>query len=251
MDAGRVTLLAVVAFVSAALGAITGSTSLVTVPAMIFVGMDPKTAVGTNMLTLVFLSAGATFRFQRAAAIVRHPTTWLSVVSVPGSLLGALIAVSLRAAVLRTVIAAAVVAMALVLAASPDFGESRGAKSRAVRITGYAVAAAWAIYGGLFSGGYATVLTFACVAFFGTTLVDGIALTKPVNLVGSIVAAAVFAYEGRIDVTVGGAMSAAALLGGWAGADLVISRGATWALRIFAAVVLILGAKLLYDALSA
>jgi uncharacterized membrane protein YfcA len=245
----RVALLAGIEFIAAVLGAITGSTSLVTVPAMILAGMDASSAVGTNMLALVFLSAGATLRFQRAHSIPRHPTLGLAIVSIPGSLVGALVATLLRASVLRAVVAVAVIVMAVFVAVGQRFGEAPRSRSRTTKVAGYAVAAILAVYGGVFSGGYATMLTLTVVACFGTTLVAGIALTKPVNLIGSMAAAGVFLYEDRIDLRVGIAMSVAALVGGWVGAHVAVVHGAAWLRRLFSVVVLALGAKLLYDAL--
>jgi uncharacterized protein len=245
----HVVLLGGIAFIAAVFGAITGSTSLVTVPVMIFAGMDASTAVGTNMLALVFLSAGATLRFRRAHSIPRHPTLGLAIVSIPGSLVGALVATLLGANVLRAVVAVAVIAMAVLVTVGHRFGEEPRARSRITKVIGYAVAGIWAVYGGLFSGGYATVLTLTVVACFGTTLSASIALTKPVNLVGSIAAAGVFLYEDRIDLRVGIAMSVAAFLGGWVGAHVAVVHGAPWIRRLFSVVVLALGVKLLYDAL--
>jgi uncharacterized membrane protein YfcA len=125
----HIVLLAGIAFVAAVLGAITGSTSLITVPAMILAGMDVNSAVGTNMLALVFLSMGATLRFQRAHSIPLHPTLALALVSIPGSLIGALVATSIRADALRAVIAVAVVVMAVLVAIGHRFGEEPRSRS--------------------------------------------------------------------------------------------------------------------------
>jgi hypothetical protein len=57
---------------------------------------------------------------------------------------------------------------------------------------------AWGIYGGMFSGGYATVLTLGCVGLFGLRLLEGITVTKVVNFAGSLAAMLVFVAEGRV-----------------------------------------------------
>ena len=178
--------LVLLGFVAAVIASITGGNSLLTVPAMMIAGMAPGTAVATNMLVVTSLSAGATARFRSAEAIPLHPTLGLALVSVPGSMLGALVATHVSEQFLRATIALAVVVMATVILFQPDFGAGSRVSSRPRRIFGYVALGLWSIYGGMFSGGYATVLTMGCVGLFGLRLVEGVAVTKVVNLLGSL-----------------------------------------------------------------
>jgi len=250
MSLAGLLVLAAVSLVAAAIGAITGGNSLLTVPAMLLAGMDPKTAVATNMLTVTFLSAGAAARFVRERMIPPHPTAGLVMSAVPGSIAGAVIALAVREATLRTIISIAMLGMAVFIAAQPRFGAQRRPTSDTLRGVGYVLMALWAIYGGMFSGGYTTVLTFACVMLFGTTLVEAVGLTKMVNFVGSAAATLWFLVQGRIDWPVGLAMSAGGLVGGWLGAHFAIRAGVEWVRRVFVAMVAALGVKLLFDVLS-
>jgi uncharacterized membrane protein YfcA len=245
-----IALLALVAFVAAAIGAITGGNSLLTVPALLLAGMDPGTAVGTNMLAVTFLCAGAAARFARARAIPRHPTLLLTVTALPGSVIGGLVAVRVSEATLRLIISTAMLAMSILFAAQPRLGEAPATRPPSLRAFGYVAMAAWAVYGGLFSGGYTTVLTMTCVLLLGTGLVETVALTKVVNLAGSAAATIVFIAQGRVDVTVGVVMSVAMALGGWAGAHVALARGTAWVRRAFLLTVVVLALKLLRDALA-
>jgi uncharacterized membrane protein YfcA len=245
----RLAALAAASFVAAVIGAITGGNSLLTVPVMLFVGMDPRIAVGTNMVSVVALTGSAWARFARERVVPRHPTWGLTLTAIPGSVLGAYVAANISQHVLRTIISVAMLAMAIFIAVQPQFGAERHTRSRGVQIIGYVAMAVWAVYGGLFSGGYTTVLTFCCVAIFGTTLVEAVGLTKIVNLVGSVAACVVFVAERRVDWTIAAVMSAAALVGGWLGAHLAIRSGTVWVRRIFVLMVAGLGVKLLFDVL--
>lgn len=51
-------ILIAVFFLTSVLSVVTGSTSLITVPAMISLGMEAHVAVATNMLALTFMSIG-------------------------------------------------------------------------------------------------------------------------------------------------------------------------------------------------
>jgi uncharacterized protein len=68
MTSPQLLFLIVVFFLTSGVSVVTGSTSLITVPAMFAVGIDPRTAVATNMFALTFLSAGGSLPFLRGRA---------------------------------------------------------------------------------------------------------------------------------------------------------------------------------------
>src|SRR5687768_11393336 len=182
MASDQLVVLAAVALVASAVGAITGGNSLITVPTLLLLGVDPKTAVATNMLAITCQNGAAAGRFLRERALVpRHPTVGLVLGAIPTSIAGAYVALEISQETLRAIISIAMLAMAIFIAATPRFGAERRTSPPARRIAGYVLCSLWGVYGGLFSGGYTTVLTFACVTLFGVTLVESVALTKLVN----------------------------------------------------------------------
>jgi uncharacterized membrane protein YfcA len=50
-------------FFTSVVSVVTGSTSLITVPVMIALGIEAHIAVATNMLALIFMSAGGSLPF--------------------------------------------------------------------------------------------------------------------------------------------------------------------------------------------
>jgi len=59
-------------FLTAFISVVTGGTSLITVPVMMHLGINPHGAVATNMLTLIFLSSGGTVPFLKGQFIPRN-----------------------------------------------------------------------------------------------------------------------------------------------------------------------------------
>jgi hypothetical protein len=110
--------------------------------------------------------------------------------------------------------------------------------------------ALWALYGGLFSGGYAIVLTLGIVVFFGTPLTEAVGIAKVVNLAGSSAAALVFVSLGKIDWAVGVLMGAAAVVGGWIGATISLRAKPEFIRRLFAAVIAAISIKVGYHRLN-
>src|SRR5262245_35357418 len=100
----NIAALAAVAFVAAVIGAITGDNSLLTVPSILLAGMEPRVAVASNMIVVVALSGSAAARFTREKMVPRNPTWGLLLTGIPGSVVGAFVALHISPQALRTII---------------------------------------------------------------------------------------------------------------------------------------------------
>ena len=125
-------------------------------------------------------------------------------------------------------------------------GDAEGA-SRTMVILGYVSTLALGIYGGFFSGGYVALLTAAYVAFFRMTFIEAVAVTKLLNAASSLVATAVFAWEGLIDWKLGVALGVVSFAGAVLGAALARRMGNVWLRRVFLAAVVILALVTLFS----
>jgi hypothetical protein len=63
-----------------------------------------------------------------------------------------------------------------------DIGTSENGVSKSRRVVGCVATFILAVYGGLFSGGYVTMLTAIFVFFFGLTFLQSVATTKVISL---------------------------------------------------------------------
>jgi hypothetical protein len=103
------------------------------------------------------------------------------------------------------------------------------------------------VYGGLYSGGYVTVLTSVLVAFYGMSFTEAIASTKVINIFSSLIATAVFMWQGLVDYRLGIFLSVAMFAGAYAGAHFATKMNDIWLRRIFIAAVILLAVKTLFD----
>ena len=101
------------------------------------------------------------------------------------------------------------------------------------------------IYGGFFSGGYTTLMTVLCTVCFSLTMMESVAVTKPVNLVSCAAASVIFFWGGIIDLRIGLPLAAANLAGGWLGAHAAIKGGDRFVRLLFLLTVAALAAKLI------
>lgn len=242
--------LIVMFFVTSVVGVVTGSNSLITVPVMFQFGIDPKMAVATNMFGLTFMSIGATIPFIRSGTINAKKLSPLILLTIVGSAIGALLVGYITTQSVKLLVSIAMVVVVIFTLVRRERKEAASEK-RAWPIVGYAAAFLLAIYGGLYSGGYVTVLTPVLVAFLGMSYTESIGSTKLINVFSSLVATAIFMRQGLVDYRLGAILAVTMFIGAYVGAHFTVKLNEIWLKRIFLATVLILAAKLLFDLVAA
>jgi uncharacterized protein len=205
MPTPHLLVLTLIFFLTSVLSVATGSTSLITVPAMISLGIEAHIAVATNMLALTLMSVGGSLPFVRRRIIHRPRLLILVLLTVVGSGLGALLLLATPVRGLQLTVGVAMIGVALFILLNRDFGVStiESSVSRWTETSGYVVTLLLGVYGGFFSGGYVTMLTAAFVALFGMTLLQSMATTKIINAFSSAVATGIFLWRGVVDVRLG------------------------------------------------
>lgn len=235
-------------FVTSAIGVVTGSNSLVTVPIMFQFGIEPKIAVATNMFGLTFMSIGATIPFFKQKVFDRKTLTPLVILTLIGSALGAVLVGLITNQSIKLIVSISMIAVALFTFFRRNAGLEKVEKVSAnATILVFALTFLLGIYGGLFSGGYVTMLTAVYVAFFGMTFTEAVASTKLINVFSSLIASAVFAWQGLIDYKIGLILAVTMFIGAYIGAHTVTKLNDLWLKRIFLSTVLILAVKTIYD----
>jgi uncharacterized protein len=249
LTSGTLVALTLVYFAVSVVSVVTGGGSLVQVPALIAFGMEPRMAVATNMFAVTWMAASATARFARAGEVGGRFVVPVVFITAVTSSLGAALTVVMPERLVKSVVAGSMIVMLGFIASRPRFGAADVAPSRRRLAVGFAAVTVLGVYGGLFSGGYTTLLTFTCVVALGMPLMRTVGTTKLVNLVSCAAASAVFIYARLIDYRVAVPASLASFVGGWAGAQLAIQRGEKFVRTLFLVTVLAMALKLVVDLL--
>ena len=243
----KLLILVAVFFFTSILSVVTGSTSLITVPVMISLGIEAHVAIATNMLALTSMSVGGSIPFAGKGIISRSRLGISLPLTVVGSAMGALLLLAVPVRPLRVIIAVAMIAVAAFSIANQKIGiVTRDAStSRAAGLIGYVATFFLGLYGGFFSGGYVTMLTAVFVVAFGMTFLQAVATTKFVNVFSSGVATLVFLSRGLVNLRLGIILGISMFLGALLGARLTLLLHAVWLRRVFIVAVLGLAAKML------
>lgn len=245
MPASKIVFLVIVFFLTAFVSVVTGSTSLITVPAMIAVGMEPHVAVATNMLALIFLSVGGSLSFKGKGVIVGRILPLGVILTAVGSAIGAFVLLDIPTRTLQLIIGIAMIAVAAFSFLRGESHAEEHSVSSTRQASGYVLTFVLAVYGGLFSGGYVTMLTAAFVFCFGLNFLQSVATTKVINAVSSLIAVIVFARRGLIDYRLGVVLGVAMFIGSVIGGKVALRLPAVWLRRVFLVAVIALAANML------
>jgi uncharacterized protein len=228
--------------IASVISVITGSTSLITVPVMLQFGIEPRTALATNMFALTLMSIGGTLPFIGKGVIDRPRLPLLIFLTLTSSILGALLVLVVSSKSIPLVISISMILVTVLSMANKNAGvvPAEAIPSQTAEIAGYIATFIIGIYGGFFSGGYVTLLTAAYVMLFRMTFVQAIATTKLINIFSSLMATLIFMMQGLVDYKLGIILGITMFIGGIIGGRITLSLSSIWLQRIYLTVLTIL-----------
>jgi uncharacterized membrane protein YfcA len=219
-------LLIVAAALAGFVDSIAGGGGIITLPALLAVGLPPHLALGTNKLQSSFGSLTATLRY-RAAGIIRLREVVPGIIATAlGSALGALAVAAIDTTFLRILIPVLLLLIVVFLAVKPRFGLA--AATRRVAWLPFWIIGGLALgfYDGFFGPGTGTFWAIALVGLAGLEMQGATGYTKVANFTSNLVSLAVFLWAGTVLIPIGLAMGVAQAGGAWLGSHMVLKKGA-------------------------
>jgi len=249
LSAAHVAALCGAALFAGTMDAVGGGGGLVTVPALLAVGLPPHVALGTNKGQSVFGSFAALVRYAHARLIDRRAARFAFPLSLCGSAAGVMLALLVPPTVLRPVVLVLLVIAAAIVATVRPPVEAAARPEQPRRATAIWATAALGIgaYDGFFGPGTGTFLILVAVMLLHRPLSRATADAKVVNFGSNLAAVAVFASRGAIAWNIALPMAGAQLLGGFLGAHLAVRRGDRFIRAVVLVVVLALVVKIARD----
>lgn len=227
--------------------AIAGGGGLIMLPALLFAGLPPIQALGTNKAQSMFGTAMATYNFWRRGLIDVRGNWRKLVVVFAGATVGVIAVQTVKADALRLIIPMLLMAVAAYVLFSPRMSDDDA--HQRVTPTGYLpVAGGIGAYDGFFGPGTGSFFVASLVGLRGYGLTRATALTKLLNLTSNIASVLLFALGGKIVWTLGLCMAAGSMTGGWIGSHMAMKHGARLIRPLLVTLCLVLTAKLIWDA---
>lgn len=222
----QLALLAAVGIVSGFINTLAGGGSFLTIPLLIFMGLPPTVANGTNRLAIFLQCLFAAGRFHRYGVFPARFALIVSIPAVGGGIVGALLATAMADETFRKWLAILMVVMTLISLYRP--GGASGARevsfspARWAAVLGTFFLAG--LYGGFIQAGVGFLL-LGCMSLTGYDLVAGNAVKVFVVMLFTLFALAVFIAAGKVQVLPGLALGAGSVIGALVGAKTTVTKG--------------------------
>lgn len=230
--------------------AMAGGGSALTVPLLVYAGLDPLTANGTNRVGVWVQSISATLTFQRRGLMQWSALWYILPPVILGATAGALAAASMQPKAIKLAFGVLFVALAVLMVAKPSWlvpQLPQGVEARKPPHWGLAAMAAVGVYGGMFQAGVGIPLLLVLVQALRVDVVTANALKAALVMVYTLVVLVIFGGHSQIDWPSGLLLAAGGWVGSMLGARAAIAKGAALIRWAVMAVLLYSAVRFLFD----
>jgi uncharacterized membrane protein YfcA len=219
-------ILVLVAGIAGMVDAIAGGGGLLVLPVLLWVGIPPLQALGTNKLQGSFGTFTSSMAFLYRGHIRFSEVKLAFFASLGGSAAGTIAVKFLSIEILQLVIPGLLIGFALYFLFSPGIGENSRQPRISLLLFSLFFATSIGFYDGFFGPGTGSFLVAAFALLLGYNLTKATAATKLLNFASNIASLAVFSFSGLVIWKIGILMGVAQVIGAWVGSHLAMRHGA-------------------------
>lgn len=223
-----------------------GAGGLISVPALVFLGLPPQVAIATDRFGTIGQSITSFLKFWKAKKIVWKYVPVLATISLLGSIIGANILVNVDPKNLQKIVGILLVVLLPLIFLKQNLGVHQSQVSKSKTVVGLLIYFLLQTYGGFFGQGTGPLIFFALTYFLGFTMIEVLATGVIPWLVLSLSSLVIFTVNGIIDWRNGVILFIGMTIGGYIGAHIALKKGEVWVKRLFVLFVVISSIKLLF-----
>jgi uncharacterized membrane protein YfcA len=229
---------------------IAGGGGLITIPALLGLGVPPQVALGTNKFQASFGSFTASFYYVKKGVVALEDAKLGIAWTLIGASAGTWAVQRMSPDFLNILIPVLLLAIAVFMLVAPRVSDHDGHPNMG-RVPFYVVfGLPLGFYDGFFGPGVGSFWAFAFIAALGFNLTKATGYTKVMNFTSNVVSFLLFFFGGFVLVLPALVMAAGQIVGARAGSTMAIQRGARFIRPVFIAVVILTTLKLLVDRVS-
>ena len=241
----KLLILIPVGMIAGFVNTVAGGGSLLSLPVMIFLGLPPGIANGTNRVALFLQNISAIAGFRSKGVMVFPYSVWLGITALLGAIIGAQISVSLDDDTFNRIIAMVMVGVVIITILDRKGNgakvEEMGQKSQIIgAITFFFIG----IYGGFIQAGVGFIIIAALTKINKLSLVKTNSIKVFVVFIYTISALVVFIIEDQINWLYGLVLAVGNMSGAWLASRWSVEKGDKWIKRFLVVMVTILAIKL-------
>ena len=232
--------------VAGVLNVVAGGGSFLTLPVMIFLGLPPTLANGTNRVGVVLQNVGAVWSFRRHGMIDWSYLLWAAVPAMVGAVLGSWVALRVGDELFQNILVFLMVAVTLwtlwdpLKKTQPRSADSSRRPVVAALAVGFFLSG---VYGGFVQAGVG-FLILATTSLAGLDLVRGNTVKVLSVLCFTLISLGIFAWGDKVDWWIGLALGTGMVLGGLVGVKLTVLKGHAWIKNVVTVTIIVFALKL-------
>ncbi len=234
-------LLIAAGFIAGFINTLAGSGSLLSLPFLIFLGLPPNVANGTNRIAILLQNIIGVSSFKKQKVFEFRDGSVISIFAIIGSVIGAKLAVDIKEDIFENVIGGLLIFMIILIFIKPKRwleGEENKALPKYLQ---YIIFFFIGIYGGFIQAGVGFFLLAGLVLGSGFNLIKANALKLFLILLYTPVALFIFIMNHQVNYLLGFILAIGNMTGAFVASKIAVKKGATF-IRWFLIVALFVSA---------
>lgn len=233
-------------FVTAPINVGAGGGSTLTLPLLIFLGLDSPVANGSNRLAVLLQSISSTLSFRSRNVSDLGLSFKLALCTLPGAILGAWLAIDISNLWFNRILAVVMIGViATFFLPAPKTNVALDIEPRVPRWLVYPAMVAIGFYGGFIQAGVGFLIMAALRGILGMDLVRVNMHKVTIVFFYTIPIMALFWGTGNIHWLYAIALSLGSAAGGWWGAAISVRKGERWIRLVLIVAIIIMAVRLL------
>ncbi len=244
----HILLVVLVGILTGFINTLSGSGSLISLPILMFIGLPPHVANGTNRVGILMQNLVGTGNYHRQGLLDIPMGIRVAIPAILGAITGAYVVSGLSARAVEVSVAVILLIMLIPLMLKPkQWLEGKDMSGVAHnKLLRYLIFFVVGVYGGFIQAGVGIFLLSALVLNAGYDLVKANALKVFINLIFTPFALGVFVWQGHVDWGVGLVLAVGNGIGAWFASQWSVAWGPAFVRYVLAVVILGSGVKLLF-----
>lgn len=225
---------------------IAGGGGLISLPALLSVGIPPHIALGTNKLQGTFGALTSAFNYIRNGKVNLKSSVFGIVITLIGAATGASLIQKIDPSLLNRLVPVLLLLVLIytIFYKSDEINERQPKMQQWLffLIFGFSLG----FYDGFFGPGTGSFWTAALMLLMGYNMTQSVGITRVMNFTSNVVALSLFVVRGNVYFTEGLVMAAGQIIGARIGSSLAIKKGTRFIRPIFIVVVSATIIRLIY-----
>lgn len=221
-----------------------GGGSTLTLPALIFLGLEGSLANGTNRVAIFIQNIFAVTAFRRKNVHRFKESLVFSLFTLPGAVIGAVMATRVSHTLFQRILGGVLLFVVVSMFFSRSYGEEIKDRQGKKTLLIYPVLFGIGFYGGFVQAGVGFLFMAALYHLLKIDLVTVNMHKVFIILIYTLPALVIFAWTGNINLKLGLILAAGNALGGWWGVRAAVKGGEKAIRIILAAAIIIMSLKL-------